>query len=69
VSDIFFSPFERLLRWMANFVGAEMKFIVAAIYTNYRTSIVDDEGIEQEDAYTARPRGCRLILKFEPIKD
>lgn len=42
-----------------------MKFIVAAIYTNYTTSIVDDEGIEQEDGYTARPISQKLMLKFD----
>ena len=30
--------------------------------------IEDDDGIEQEDAYTAPPAGKRLILKFEEIE-
>lgn len=42
-----------------------MKLLLAAIYTNYTTSVVDDRGIEQMDSYTAGPRGNRLILKFE----
>ncbi len=44
-----------------------MKLIAAAIYTNFTTHIVDDEGIEQEDAYTAMPRSNKLILRFERV--
>ena len=42
-----------------------MKLIIAAIYTNFSTHIVDDAGMEQEDAYTASPRGNKLMLSFE----
>ena len=45
-----------------------MKLITAAIYTNYRTHIVDDEGIEQQDAYTASPKGNKLVLRFERVE-
>ncbi len=45
-----------------------MKLVTAAIYTNYTTHIVDDEGIEQVDAYTAHPRANKLILKFERLE-
>ena len=45
-----------------------MKLIIAAIYTNFSTHIVDDEGIEQVDAYTAGPRGNKLILRFEHVE-
>lgn len=45
-----------------------MKLITAAIYTNYRTYVVDDEGIEQVDAYTAHPRAEKLILRFEHVE-
>ena len=44
-----------------------MKVVVAAIYTNYRTSVVDDEGIEQGDGYTVGPRSGRLVLRFERV--
>lgn len=44
-----------------------MKQILAAIYTNFKTHVVDDSGIEQEDAYTARPEGESLLLRFEPV--
>jgi hypothetical protein len=39
--------------------------IIAAIYTDFETSIVDDEGIEQEDAFLAGPVGDKLVLKFK----
>ena len=42
-----------------------MQLVTAAIYSNYRTTIVDDGGIEQADAYVAGPIGNKLFLKFE----
>ena len=45
-----------------------MKLITASIYTNYRTHIVDDAGIEQEDAYTAHPKANKLMLRFERVE-
>lgn len=45
----------------------EMKLVVAAIYTNYTTAIIDDEDIEAIDAYTVKPRGEKLVLKFESV--
>ena len=44
-----------------------MKYILAAIYINFQTFVVEDSGIEQEDAYTARPSGESLFLRFEPV--
>ena len=49
----------------SNFAMNSNKFILAGIYSNFRTSVVDDEGIEQEDGYTTPPRGKKLLLKFE----
>lgn len=46
-----------------------MKLITAAIYTNYTTHIVDDEGIEQIDAYTAHPRANKLVLRYERVEN
>jgi hypothetical protein len=46
-----------------------LKSITAAIYTNYETTIVDDEGIEQEDAFLAGPVGRKLVLKFRSVND
>lgn len=42
-----------------------MKFIIAAIYSSYETSIVSDVGIEQSDTYTAPPVSDEpLIVTF-----
>ncbi|PWY82901.1 cytochrome P450 [Aspergillus heteromorphus CBS 117.55] len=49
----------------SNLALQEMKLAVAAIYTNFTTSIVDDEDIEAIDAYTVKPRGEKLVLRFE----
>jgi len=46
-----------------------LKTIVAAIYTNYETTIVDDKGIEQEDAFLAGPVGRKLVLKFSAVDE
>jgi hypothetical protein len=46
---------------------AEMKYIVAALYSNYSTSIVDDTGIEQSDSYTAPPKSDKLMIRLEQI--
>jgi hypothetical protein len=46
-------------------VNSELKLVVAAIYTNYTTRIVDDEDIEQLDSYSSGPKGDKLILQFE----
>jgi len=42
-----------------------MKYILAALYSNYSTSIVDDTGIEQMDAYTAPPKSDQLIIALK----
>ncbi|KAL4941523.1 hypothetical protein BDV06DRAFT_179623 [Aspergillus oleicola] len=51
----------------SNLALQEMKLVIAAIYTNFRTYIVDDDGIEEIDAYTVKPRGEKLILRFEHV--
>jgi hypothetical protein len=45
----------------------EIKLLVAAIYSNWTTEIVDDEGIEEIDAYTTKPRSNRLMLRFTHV--
>lgn len=54
--------YDKLTLWD---VCADMKLIIAAIYTNYVTDIVDDEGIEQADTYISRPISDKLILRFK----
>jgi hypothetical protein len=45
---------------------AEMKRIIAAIYTNFTTYIVDDTGMaDAVDGYTAPPSSEQLYLRFE----
>lgn len=40
---------------------------MAAVYTNFETLIVNDEGIEQEDGYTCGPKANRLELQFVKV--
>jgi hypothetical protein len=46
-----------------------MKYIVAALYSNYSTVIVDDKGIEQSDAYTAPPKSDKLMIRLVRLKE
>ncbi|KFY49204.1 hypothetical protein V496_10181 [Pseudogymnoascus sp. VKM F-4515 (FW-2607)] len=48
-----------------NFAMLQMKLALAATYTNFTSHVVCDDGIEQEDGYTASPKGNKLILRFE----
>lgn len=41
-----------------------MKYIIASLYSNYTTIIVDDTGIEQSDAYTAPPQSDKLLIRL-----
>ncbi|KAE8449039.1 hypothetical protein EG329_008627 [Mollisiaceae sp. DMI_Dod_QoI] len=45
-----------------------LKLSIAVIYSNFETEIVDDEGIEQEDAFLAGPVGDKLVLRFRAVK-
>jgi hypothetical protein len=47
---------------------AEMKYIIATLYSNHSTSIVDDTGIEQMDAYTAPPTSDKLLIRLEQVE-
>jgi hypothetical protein len=44
-----------------------MKYIIAALYSNYSTAIVDDTGIEQTDSYTAPPKSDKLMIKLDKL--
>lgn len=48
-------------------VDTALKLVIATIYTNYTTEIVDDEGIEQTDTFVAGPVGEKLILRFTRV--
>ena len=41
-----------------------MEILVAAIYTDFDTSVMDDSEIEQLYGVLAPPTGDRLLLKF-----
>lgn len=45
-----------------------MKLLTASIWTNFHTEIVDDEDIEEIDAYTVHPKGSKLVLKFHHVQ-
>ena len=47
--------------------GVEMKLAIAAIYTDYVTEIVNDDGIEQSDEFICGPVGGKLILRFKRV--
>ncbi|KAL2848030.1 cytochrome P450 [Aspergillus pseudodeflectus] len=52
----------------SNFALQEIKLVMAAVYTNYTTSIVDDEGIEQDfEEFISLPKGRKLVLKFHHV--
>jgi hypothetical protein len=60
------SAYDLVSRYPANSL-AEMKYIVATLYSNYSTSIVDDTGIEQSDSYTAPPKSDKLMIRLEQM--
>ncbi|CAI7630120.1 unnamed protein product [Penicillium glandicola] len=53
----------------SNFALQEIKLVMAAVYSNYTTVIVDDEGIEQDYAFISLPRGRKLMLRFISVND
>lgn len=42
-----------------------MKLLLATIYSNYTTHLVDAAGIEMKDAYVSGPEGNQLSVRFE----
>lgn len=50
-------------------MNVEIKLVMAAVYSNFTTSTIDDEGIEQHYEFIALPRGRKLMLKFTPVDD
>lgn len=42
-----------------------IKLILAAVYANFTSTIIDDEGIEQRDELPADPVSDKLILSFQ----
>jgi hypothetical protein len=44
-----------------------MKLLMAAIFTNYETYVIDDDGMEQLDRWVATPAGEKLVLGLKRI--
>ncbi|KAL8966285.1 MAG: hypothetical protein Q9197_006074 [Variospora fuerteventurae] len=71
---------EEMMRWLwafgsggtmciaRNFAMQELKYVTAAIYSNFTTTIIDDTGIEQKDDYMAHPKGEQLQLQFTRLE-
>ncbi|RFU31659.1 hypothetical protein B7463_g4692, partial [Scytalidium lignicola] len=51
----------------SNLAMHQIKLLAAAVYTNFMTHIVNDDGIEQTDGYTCGPTGNKLLLRFERV--
>ncbi|KAK5028859.1 hypothetical protein LTS07_006239 [Exophiala sideris] len=51
----------------SNFAIQAIKLLVAAVYSNWTTEIIDDEGIQEIDAWTTRPSSNRLLLKYQHV--
>lgn len=49
-------------------LSTEMKLVIAAVYTNFDTTVVEDDNMEATDAYTVKPKGEKLVLRFEPAQ-
>lgn len=56
------------MRPYAKRVFPVLKATTVAIYSNFTTTIVDDEGIEPQDGWLGSPVAERLILMFHPIQ-
>ncbi|KAM3075516.1 hypothetical protein ACMFMG_007659 [Clarireedia jacksonii] len=48
----------------SHFAVQEIKLMVAAIYTNFTTTVVNDDGVDQMDGYTCGPSAGKLFLHF-----
>ncbi|KAH7304658.1 putative cytochrome P450 monooxygenase [Rhexocercosporidium sp. MPI-PUGE-AT-0058] len=55
------------LRHRGSLCRRVLKLITAALYTSFETQIIDDEGIEQEDAFLAGPKGEKLVLGIRAV--
>lgn len=53
----------------SHFAIYEIKLVVAVVYSNFRSVVVDDGGVEQVDGYTCGPASNRLVLRFERVLD
>ncbi|KAE8443128.1 hypothetical protein EG329_002372 [Mollisiaceae sp. DMI_Dod_QoI] len=71
---------EEMMRWFwafgsgprgcigKEFAMLELKLLVAVVYRNFTTRVLDDEDIEQIDGYSTGPKSNRLVLRFERLE-
>ncbi|KIY02256.1 uncharacterized protein Z520_02394 [Fonsecaea multimorphosa CBS 102226] len=52
----------------SHFAFYSMKYLIAGVYTNYRTTIHDHGDMEAIDEYMSGPKGHRLEVKFHKIE-
>ncbi|KAK4548181.1 hypothetical protein LTR36_010050 [Oleoguttula mirabilis] len=52
-----------------NFAMQVIKLVIATIYSQYTTSIVDATGIEQTDSYNSGPASHKLTLRFQAVTE
>jgi hypothetical protein len=70
IIDLIYSAAASVLRLHGRFLffwtdaWQVMKLILATIYSNFETTIIDDTGIEQTDTFMATPEGGQLTLGF-----
>ncbi|OOG00887.1 hypothetical protein ASPCADRAFT_159267 [Aspergillus carbonarius ITEM 5010] len=48
----------------SNFAVLEIKLVMAVVYANYTTEVVDDEGIEQNMEFISLPKGRKLVVRL-----
>ena len=44
-----------------------MKYCIAGVYTNYKTTIVNAPDMQLAEGFTAGPQGAKLELSFEAV--
>lgn len=52
---------------MRRFLTPEMKLVIASIYTNYTTEIINGAGMEHLDNFVAGPVEGKLVLSFSRV--
>jgi len=63
----FLRPSVRLRTSTYHFI--EIKLLLASVYLNYNTTIIDDFGIQQMDAVVGAPVGLKLVVGLSRVAD
>ena len=65
VNCFLFPPFLFFLEtWADTVFLPDMKLVIAAIYSNWRTEVAEEGDMEQTDSYIAVPKCGRCVLRF-----